>query len=76
MEILRISSHFAFYASGAYTNGRYVKFTNAPLPLEETGASVSFKDISGSKLTGISEWSGSLGGEATTGEKKFLAQGR
>ncbi|MBX9852403.1 MAG: TonB-dependent receptor, partial [Cytophagaceae bacterium] len=71
---IRLSNYFAFYGAGAYIDGRYVKFTNAPLPLEETGASVSFKDISGGKLPGISDWSGSVGGEATTGEKKFLAQ--
>ena len=41
------------------------------LPLEETGNSVNgqqvaFKDISGGRLPGISDWAGSLGGEFTT----------
>jgi len=63
---LRASSSFSFYGALAYTDGKYVKFTNAPLPLEETGASVSFKDISGGALPGISKWAGSLGGEFNT----------
>ncbi|MDR1860959.1 MAG: TonB-dependent receptor [Bacteroidales bacterium] len=46
----------------AYTDGKYVKFTNAPPPLEETGGP-TFKDISGSRLPGISEWAFSFGGE-------------
>jgi iron complex outermembrane receptor protein len=48
-----------------------VKFTNAPLPLEETGLTVegqqvAFKDISGGELPGISKWATSIGGEFTT----------
>ncbi len=34
---LRAGNNFTFYASGAYTDAKYVRFTNAPLPLEETG---------------------------------------
>jgi iron complex outermembrane receptor protein len=68
---IKANSHFSFYGAVAYTDARYVTFTNAPLPLEETGASkdgvqVAFKDISGGKLPGISKWAGSLGGEFTT----------
>jgi iron complex outermembrane recepter protein len=63
--------YFLFNAAGAYTNGKYIRFTNAPLPLEETGKTVdgvqvAFKDISGSMLPGISKWSASLGGEFNT----------
>lgn len=49
----------------AYTDGKYVKFTNAPVPLEEVGGAdvPAFKDISGSELPGISKWSWSLGAE-------------
>ena len=52
----------------AYTDGKYVTFTNAPLPLEETGTTVegvqvAFKDISGGSLPGISKWTTSIGGE-------------
>ena len=65
------SRHFSFYGAGAYTDAKYVKFMNAPLPLEETGLTkdgvqVAFKDISGGELPGISKWAGSLGGEFTT----------
>ncbi|MET0463445.1 MAG: TonB-dependent receptor [Chitinophagaceae bacterium] len=63
---LRAGTHFTFFGALAYTDGKYVKFANAPLPLEETGASVSFKDISGGRLPGISKWAGSLGGEFAT----------
>ncbi len=65
------SRYFSFYGAGTYTDAKYVKFTNAPLPLEETGLTkdgvqVAFKDISGGELPGISKWAGSLGGEFTT----------
>jgi iron complex outermembrane receptor protein len=68
---LKANNHFSFYGALAYTDGKYVKFTNAPLPLEETGTTkdgvqVAFKDISGGELPGISKWAGSLGGEFTT----------
>ncbi|HSC54791.1 MAG TPA: TonB-dependent receptor [Phnomibacter sp.] len=59
----RINSNFNVYTNIAYTDGIYESFTNAPLPLEETGAPVAFKDISGGRLPGISKWAGSLGGE-------------
>jgi iron complex outermembrane receptor protein len=68
---LLAGEHFSFTGSLAYTDARYVKFTNAPLPLEETGQTkdgqqVAFKDISGGELPGISKWAGSLSTEFTT----------
>ncbi|MFC5412171.1 TonB-dependent receptor [Larkinella bovis] len=53
-------------AAVAYTDGKYVRFINAPVPLEEVGGPQAFKDISGGRLPGISKWSGSIGGEVTT----------
>lgn len=50
----------------AYTDGKYVSFTNAPVPLEEVGGKQAFKDISGGELTGVSKWSLSFGSEVTT----------
>lgn len=72
------SGNFSFYASGAYTDAKYVKFTNAPLPLEETGltvngTSVYFKDISGTQLPGVSKWTTSAGGEFST-DAKFVSE--
>ena len=73
----QINSHFSFYGGVSYTNGKYVKFVNAPLPIEETGATnaegvqVAFKDISGSALPGISKWAGSAGGEYGTPSSLF-----
>ncbi|HEX7846079.1 MAG TPA: TonB-dependent receptor [Chitinophagaceae bacterium] len=64
----KVNNRFSFYGALAYTDAKYVKFTNAPLPLEETGLTENgiqkaFKDISGGELPGISKWAGSLGGE-------------
>ena len=50
-------------AAVAYTDGKYRRFANAPVPLEEVGGAQAFKDISGGRLPGISKWSGSVGGE-------------
>lgn len=66
-----INEHFTINGAATYTNGKYIKFTNAPLPLEETGSAVSFKDVSGTSLPGVSKWAGSLGGEYTTAAKLF-----
>jgi iron complex outermembrane receptor protein len=66
---IRANQYFSFYGSAAYTDAKYVRFTNAPLPLEETGLTgaggvqIAFKDISGGVLPGVSKWAGSLGGE-------------
>lgn len=75
------SANFSFYGSAAYTEGKYVRFTNAPLPLEETGqvidgAQVAFKDISGGDLPGISKWAASFGGEFTTPFSFFDQDGK
>jgi iron complex outermembrane receptor protein len=71
---IKASRHFSFYANLAYTDAKYVSFTNAPVPLEETGGPSAFKDISGGRLPGISEWAGSVGGEVLTGTKSFIGQ--
>ncbi|MCU0398844.1 MAG: TonB-dependent receptor [Cyclobacteriaceae bacterium] len=65
---ISLNKHYTFYGALAYTDGKYVTFTNAPLPLEETGktvdgVAVAFKDISGERLPGISRWASSFGGE-------------
>ncbi|MTH16414.1 TonB-dependent receptor [Flavobacterium sp. LC2016-01] len=70
------SSHLTVNAAATYTDGKYVKFTNAPLPLEETGAAVSFKDVSGSALPGASRWAGSLGGELSDNATFFGNRGK
>lgn len=65
---INIQNKFSLFAAISYTDGKYKSFTNAPLPLEETGTTVNgvqvaFKDISRGELPGISKWAGSLGGE-------------
>ncbi|MFT3681394.1 MAG: TonB-dependent receptor [Ferruginibacter sp.] len=68
---IKVNNHFSFYGGAAYTDAKYVKFINAPQPLENTGLvvdgkAVNFADISGQVLPGISKWAGSLGGEFVT----------
>jgi iron complex outermembrane receptor protein len=58
----QVNENLSFYAAVAATDGRYVSFTDAPPPLEETGGP-QVKDISGSVLPGISKWALSYGGE-------------
>lgn len=58
-----VSEHFTINGAATYTDSKYVKFTNARRPLEETGAAASFKDVSVTALPGASKWAGSLGGE-------------
>ena len=75
---IKANKHFSFYGAVVYTDGKYDKFTNAPLPLEETGLTVegvqvAFKDISGGELPGISKWTTSIGGEYAT-PVNFLKQ--
>lgn len=70
---LRTNKYVSLYGAFAYTDGKYVSFTNAPPPLEETGGE-TFKNISGGNLPGISRWAGSFGGEITTGSGKMLHQ--
>jgi len=62
---LRIGNYLRLNAAAAYADGKYDKFTNAPVPLEEVGGAEAFKDISGGRLPGISKWSSSLGAELT-----------
>jgi iron complex outermembrane recepter protein len=76
---VKAGKHLIFNTAVAYTEGKYISFTNAPLPLEETGKTengvqVAFKDISGGDLPGISKWAGSVGAEAVTNHLKFVGQ--
>ena len=51
-------------------DGKYVSFTNAPPPLEETGGE-TFKDISGGILPGISKWAATFGAESAMKRNVF-----
>ncbi|ARK10159.1 TonB-dependent receptor [Fibrella sp. ES10-3-2-2] len=73
---LRINNALSLNAALAYTDGKYVSFKNAPVPLEETGAESAFKDISGGALPGISKWAGTLGAEVTSAGKLLSQSGR
>ena len=63
---LSLTKHFSFYGNVAYTDAIYTSFKNAPVPLEETGGTAFFKDISGGELPGVSKWATSLGAEFTS----------
>ncbi|WP_114750327.1 TonB-dependent receptor [Pleomorphovibrio marinus] len=67
---VRLHKNLTNFGAIAYTDGRYITFTNAPVPLEEVGGE-SFKDISGSRLPGISRWAGSYGAEWSKGFSIF-----
>lgn len=62
-----IGDNLSLFGALAYTNGRYISFRNAPVPLELTGytstSGLPQVDASGRRLPGISRWSGSFGGE-------------
>lgn len=68
--------HFRFNVAVAYTDGVYLDFKNASLPLEQTGLTVNgqqqaFTDASGGRLPGISTWAGSAGAEWFTKTAAF-----
>jgi iron complex outermembrane receptor protein len=63
---LSLTKHFSFYGNVAYTDAIYTSFTNAPVPLEETGGKATFKDVSGGQLPGVSKWAASFGAEYTS----------
>jgi len=68
----RVGRNLSIYGAVTYTVAEYVTFTNAPVPLEETGAPNAFKDISGGALPGVSKWAGSLGGELSSNTLKIF----
>lgn len=71
----RISKKLNVFFSGAYTDGKYIDFKNAPVPLEETGGE-AYKDISGGQLPGISKFSYSARAEYTWGINLLGLDGR
>src|SRR5262245_28189454 len=58
----RVSPNLSFYSALAFTDAKYVTFTDAPPALEDTGGP-QFVDISGTVLPGVSRWAFSYGGE-------------
>jgi iron complex outermembrane recepter protein len=76
-----VNKYLSFNAAVTYTDGKYISFTNAPLPLEETGlkadgVSIYSKDVSGGQLPGISKWAGTLGGDLSKEGQFFGNKGR
>ena len=48
---LAVNGNLSFYASAAFTDGKYVSFPDAPPPLEDTGGP-QVKDVSGTRPAG------------------------
>jgi len=57
-----IGTSLSLRGSLVYADGEYVRFPNAPPPLEGTGGPPSV-DASGGRLPGLSKWAASFGGE-------------
>ncbi|AOR75733.1 TonB-dependent receptor [Novosphingobium resinovorum] len=62
----------SLYASGAFTDAKYVDYPNAPCPIEVTGQTTC--DLSGRRLPGVSKWAASTGGEARQGVGSVLGR--
>jgi iron complex outermembrane receptor protein len=60
---LTVTENFSGYLSGAFTEGQYLSFPNAPCPLELIKDSTTFCDLSGRPLPGLPRWSLSGGAE-------------
>jgi len=69
---IRAGKLLSFYGALTYTDGRYVSFKEAPVPLEETGGK-EYKDASGQRLPGISRWAGSLSSELVSNTKRVFS---
>ena len=61
---VRPSERANAYLNFAYNDGKYTRFPDAPVAPEFTGGTAQFVDISGQRLSGISRWALSFGGEA------------
>ena len=59
----RIGSHLTLRAAGAYADGKYASYPNAPCPIELTGSATTSCNLSGNGLPGLPRWSGGIGGE-------------
>ena len=62
----------SLYASGAYTDAKYVSYANAPCPIETNGQATC--DLGGKRLPGVSKWAASAGGEAHAGVGSVLGR--
>jgi iron complex outermembrane receptor protein len=71
----RFKKYITVNGGFTFTDGKYLSFKNAPLPLEETGARPAFKDISGGVLPGISKYITTFGVDAAYPVKLFTQKG-
>ncbi|QGP78040.1 TonB-dependent receptor [Sphingobium sp. CAP-1] len=59
----RVGTRLILRASGAYSDGNYVRYPNGPCPIEKTGSGTARCDLSGKAMPGLPKWVGSAGGE-------------
>ncbi|HUM50186.1 MAG TPA: TonB-dependent receptor [Chitinophagales bacterium] len=71
----RFKKYITVNGGFTFTDGKYLSFKNAPLPLEETGARPAYKDISGGVLPGISKYITTFGIDAAYPVKLFTQKG-
>ncbi|MGE0592567.1 MAG: TonB-dependent receptor [Vicinamibacterales bacterium] len=71
---VRVGTGLTLNTSVVFADAQYVRFTDAPPPLEETGG-VAVKDISGGRLPGISRWAMTAGGEYARPRRVFGRSG-
>ncbi|HVY89556.1 MAG TPA: TonB-dependent receptor [Hyphomonadaceae bacterium] len=65
---------FTAYFNGAWTDGEYVSFPDAPPPLELSGGSIQVYDASHTRLPGLSKYATSLGGEYVFPGQRLLGR--
>jgi iron complex outermembrane receptor protein len=70
-----LSDSLTLTANGSYLDGRYVRFPDAPSPLELTGGP-QVVDASGQRLPGISRWNGAVGVDFHPALTLFGVEGR
>ncbi|MBC2665218.1 TonB-dependent receptor [Novosphingobium flavum] len=60
---LALGTRFTLRAAGSWAHGRYADYPKGPCPIEQIGSGTASCNLTGKALSGLPEWSGSLGGQ-------------
>jgi iron complex outermembrane receptor protein len=71
---VQASDNFSFFASAAYTDAKYIDYTNGPQATERLNLG-AVQDLSGAPLPGVPKFSYSLGGQASAPLGDFDGRG-